>query len=484
MAPKPPKKQSTMRSFWVKAFGSGFFGLCYALLISILRSNIASNGNHEDGASAFLTPSVPLKHQWAKSQISGMGKEKNSSIIYFQPSFSPTTPHGRHEAKLESFNSSEAPQSSQPGTPVVSQDDNPSTSHPIILGHTRSNSTFALHSFEGQHTKTYMKTTENDLSIKKLRLQGVNITESELIDIPSWEQVTDIFGTEPVILGLENCEAYRQAVPAQNRSILPAGNFNTGTNLFPEFFHRNCAGRFPQNLMQVNWGKHNLANARLENYVVNKTKYQAILSEHVLAVVMVRHPVSWMFSTCVHSYGARWRHNERNCPHLLHENRTDGKLNYVRVSYGWNRYGRKQTPYKSLIHFWRDWIHSYIKPDLPFPRLIIRLEDVVFRPEAVLKKVCECAGGQQRSRKVSVPVESVKVQKDRLRKKQNRTGFLTQGKETAGLLKAWSKHASIASLWQQITPGDQRIIKEVLLQEDQHNLLRQLRYNLEGTVQQ
>ena len=482
MAPKPPKKQRLTRPLWVKVFGFGLLGLCYVLLIAILRSNISSNNEHEDGSSAFLNPSVPLKQHWTTSQRPGIGKEKNSTIIYPHPSFSTSTQLGRQESIVKSLNLSKASQISRAMSPVASQDDNPSASLPQKLG--RSNGTFALHSFEGQRTKTYTKTTEDDPSVQKLRMQGVNVTESELIDIPSWEQVTDLFGSEPVILGLESCEAYRKAVPMQNRSILPAGNFNTGTNLFPEFFHKNCAGRFPQDLTQVNWGKHNLADARLANYVVNKTKYQEILAENTLAVVMVRHPVSWMFSTCLHSYAARWRHNERNCPHLLHENRTDGTLNYVRVFYGWNRNEKKQTPYKSLIHFWREWIHSYIRPDLPFPRLIIRLEDIVFRPEAVLKKVCECAGGRQRNRKISVPVESVKVQKDRLRKKQNRTGFLTQGKETAGLLAAWSKHASTATLWQKITERDQRIIKEVLLQKDEHNLLRKLRYNLEGTVQQ
>jgi len=331
-------------------------------------------------------------------------------------------------------------------------------------------------------TKTYPKITMDDPSIQKLKNLGMNITESQLQYIPSWQQVTDMFGTEPVIIGLEQCEAFRKAVPFSNRTVLPAGSFNTGTNLFPEFFHTNCAGSFQRDIIQVNWGKHNLANARIDGYVINKPIYQAVPQEHILPVIMVRHPVTWMFSTCVHSYGARWKHNETNCPHLVNENKTDGSLVPLRVDYGYNHNGRTGTRYPSLIHFWRDWYQSYAANSLTFPRLMVRLEDVVYHPDIVLKKLCDCVGGRQRYDRIYVHKESVKMLKDRQRIKRNLTGSLTRGKETSGLISAWTKHASIASFWRKMNPRDQRAVKQTLELEDDLKLLKLFHYTLDGII--
>lgn len=46
----------------------------------------------------------------------------------------------------------------------------------------------------------------------------------------------------------------------------------------------------------------------------------------------------------------------------------------------------------SLAAFWNDWYEQYVAA--PFPRLIVRLEDVVFHPKLLTKTVCECAGGE------------------------------------------------------------------------------------------
>ena len=41
---------------------------------------------------------------------------------------------------------------------------------------------------------------------------------------------------------------------------------------------------------------------------------------------------------------------------------------------------------------WDDWYCEYYDAD--FPRLMVRLEDLVFRPAEVLERICACAGGQ------------------------------------------------------------------------------------------
>jgi hypothetical protein len=58
--------------------------------------------------------------------------------------------------------------------------------------------------------------------------------------LPPWEQILDNYGAEPVILGLDRCQAYRDAVPPEQRMVGPAGLFSTGTNLFFTLMLFNC----------------------------------------------------------------------------------------------------------------------------------------------------------------------------------------------------------------------------------------------------
>ena len=55
------------------------------------------------------------------------------------------------------------------------------------------------------------------------------------------------------------------------------------------------------------------------------------------------------------------------------------------------RYHSATEYHQSLIHFWKDWYEEYYQAT--FPRLMVRLEDVVSRPRQVLEEVCNCVGG-------------------------------------------------------------------------------------------
>lgn len=52
---------------------------------------------------------------------------------------------------------------------------------------------------------------------------------------------------------------------------------------------------------------------------------------------------------------------------------------------------------ESLVHFWKSWYQEYWDTiddrTNNFPRLMIRLEDLVFFPQMILKTVCDCVGG-------------------------------------------------------------------------------------------
>jgi hypothetical protein len=92
--------------------------------------------------------------------------------------------------------------------------------------------------------------------VAKLRIQAQKIDKGRVLDVlirahtdidekvvdelPTWENVTNMYGSEPVVLGLDTCAAFREKVPPKDRLIAAAGMFNTGTNFFIQLLERNC----------------------------------------------------------------------------------------------------------------------------------------------------------------------------------------------------------------------------------------------------
>lgn len=66
---------------------------------------------------------------------------------------------------------------------------------------------------------------------------------------------------------------------------------------------------------------------------------------------------------------------------------TDIEWNPVTV-----KYGAGVENYTSLVHLWLDWYHQYVF-DATYPRLIIRMEDLVFHTRETIQEICHCAGG-------------------------------------------------------------------------------------------
>ena len=238
-------------------------------------------------------------------------------------------------------------------------------------------------------------------TIAVLREMGV-ITSTHLdadkdliASLPPWSKVVENFGTEPIVLGLERCEAYRKAVPTNMRKTAPAGLFSTGTNVLDLLLRFNCF--LPQNrqlhLWQTPWGKHNPSMARLKHIAGTKEKdvpgsFQSVNQSTVLPIVTIRHPYTWLEALCKHPYTLKWPHSRKNCERKL---RLDFSL---QGQFGAQNSGVPvpQT-YKSLMHVWRDWNADYFQ-ETGYPFLMIRLEDVVFRPKDVVTKICTCVGGR------------------------------------------------------------------------------------------
>jgi len=152
-------------------------------------------------------------------------------------------------------------------------------------------------------TKEDIRKTADKL--RHMRVSG----EVKLSELPPWSQIVENFNSytnddEPVILGLEQCQAFRETTNVAFLGTGPAGLFSTGTNLIQTLTRMNCEGptsgsnmRFA--LVQVPWGKHNPADARFYHQV----KFPKVPKrEAILPIVLIRHPYTWMSAMCKHSY--------------------------------------------------------------------------------------------------------------------------------------------------------------------------------------
>ena len=122
---------------------------------------------------------------------------------------------------------------------------------------------------------------------------------------------------------------------------------------------------------------------------------QSINKDDLLPVVTIRNVWTWMQSMCHNPYTARWPHANQ-CPNLRLPPTRDNSLDDTE----WNNvtvtYGAGKESYQSLLHLWNDWYAAYLQTS-SFPRLVIRIEDLVFHTQATIDQVCQCVGGHLRT---------------------------------------------------------------------------------------
>jgi hypothetical protein len=82
--------------------------------------------------------------------------------------------------------------------------------------------------------------------------------------LPKWNDVTTLYGAEPIIIGLERCIEFRRSHEKKIRHVGIAGQFNTGTNALAKYFWDNMLIRENPNtgmLSNVPWHKHGWVRA-------------------------------------------------------------------------------------------------------------------------------------------------------------------------------------------------------------------------------
>jgi hypothetical protein len=116
----------------------------------------------------------------------------------------------------------------------------------------------------------------------------------------------------------------------------------------------------------------------------------------------------------------------------------------------WVRYKSEIRNHESLAHMWLDWYEEYYNAE--YPRLMVRLEDLVFYPHETLRKVCECYEGATYvgDENVSLSLESSKQKADNI-----------HGKDRTGLIDAMIKHAT-QNLTKGMTNADLDFARRVL----------------------
>lgn len=234
--------------------------------------------------------------------------------------------------------------------------------------------------------------------VEMLTDAGVQLNVSLIEQLPTWEQVVDLYGDKPIIYGVEQaCQRFQNEVPSSLAKIAPAGLFNTGTNTMANYLYKNCVNPdYEHNTThamqwQVPWGKHLLASKR---------DVQRVSDVNVLPVVMVRDPYFWMISQCRNPYRVRWPHKAKHCPNLV-PNEFDivnfpslSTKTTVPVSISFGKKGSSfQMVSDSLVGVWNEWNREYFDLE-DRPRIIVRFEDLLFRPKQLVEAICVCGGGK------------------------------------------------------------------------------------------
>jgi len=241
-----------------------------------------------------------------------------------------------------------------------------------------------------------------------LQAARVKQTKNDRVEFSPKADVVEMYGSSPVILGLERCEEFRRNVNPEDAYIGPAGLFNTGTNLLENLLKNNC--HIPERMkkhgylsrgirMQPPWGKHSPVAYRHHHTAPSQ---HGVNPSHFFPACIIKDPYTWMNSMCRHPYEARWAHNKRHCPNLVPLTKMDKlganggnavpvKVIYQKAEAGLHYSKANGTHHESLAGLWNDWYSQWV--DATFPRLIIRFEDLLYHAEEVVGQVCRCGGG-------------------------------------------------------------------------------------------
>jgi hypothetical protein len=242
--------------------------------------------------------------------------------------------------------------------------------------------------------------TDKELLLQILAdaLKNASATEDQTYGncsaLPAWQEVTKLYGSKPMILGLEHCAAFRNNATLQDPlgGLRVAGFYNSGTNALEQTLLRNLNNADTDGRQElptvVPWSKHRPLWTAKESYFLEH--------RHVLPVVVVRDPYRWMQSMCKTRYDLFWQRNLRlngieHCPNLVPSSQDEQNFNQNRSTFAvWLRNPIQNSTHDSLAALWSRWNGAYLNTSIP--RLIVRMEDLIFHGPEMVQKLSECVG--------------------------------------------------------------------------------------------
>lgn len=177
---------------------------------------------------------------------------------------------------------------------------------------------------EGHDKERILQLIKNNADLRIL-------SETTYEQLPRWAQVTEMYGTQPRLVGLEQCQAFQEDGDLADKFLAVAGCFNSGTNLLAKALTGNCVlnkrqAKYGPSSRGVRWqvpyGKHSPPKDEefRNNHVAKKS--EGVVAKDVLPAVMIRDPFRWLQSMCSHHYTSKWprvfgqKDQRYHCPNL------------------------------------------------------------------------------------------------------------------------------------------------------------------------
>lgn len=342
----------------------------------------------------------------------------------------------------------------------------------LIQSASSSNQASDIAPFRSEDGKPFLRSYEDIL-----KAAGVEMTDEIRSSLPPISDLVEMYGSEPVIIGLEKCEEFRGKYGPKEAVIAPAGMFNTGTNLLHALLQNNCeisekkrnksyilGGKNPFLRYQVPWGKHQPVSWRFQHVAPT---FEGVNQEAFLPGLVIKDPYTWMDSMCRHKYAANWAHFKDHCPNLVPITEKErvavkqrgGNGSTVTVNVHYHDDPNKITKHSSMVDLWNTYYGDWLKTD--FPKIVIRFEDLLVHAETVVEKLCTCAGGTLKPGPFKYEQESVK-------EKQG----LKVHAGSNGLIQSIQKYGSIGRRVKMYTPQDLDFAKNEL----DKDLMKMFRY--------
>jgi hypothetical protein len=244
--------------------------------------------------------------------------------------------------------------------------------------------------FDEQFSGLELKSKDCDGKKKLLgvlaRAGKMNLSTKDCDALPLWSSFTELYGKDPVVLGLERCEQYRTAKARHSRdsnAILVESLPHSGAAALVESLSQNIGNLTVK-----------LSMSGKEQRFPRQGNFLDSSSLPFLPVFVVRDPFRWMQLMCHLPFNANWTRGEKGrCPNFVPSaaERADPRFNnmstfHVEVIHD----DVLRERYASLVDLWSSYYRSYVAAD--FPRLIVRFEDLVFHAERVMDLVSQCIG--------------------------------------------------------------------------------------------